>query len=152
MARGSFASSITRFWNKSTLTEKVFYISLVVVVIAAVPWFARKREPFESRKEFVIRRGPDVYDDFYADVYDTLLYDELRNNYEIGRLLENTAPTQQSVIADIGSTTGHTVGSLTKLGYNVIGVDPSTSMIRRARQNYPDAKFEQRDTSKALTF
>ena len=152
MARSSIANSVNRFWKKSTMTEKVFYISLVVVIIAAVPWFARKREPFESRKEFIIRRGPEVYDDFYVDVYDTLLYDELRNNYEIGRLLENTSPTQQSVIADIGSTTGHTTGSLTKLGYNVVGVGPSTSMVKRARENYPEAKFEQRDVTKALAF
>lgn len=153
MARGSIAHNINQFWNKSTLTDKVFYISLVIVIIVAIPWFASdKRESFESRKDFVIRRGPEIMDDFYVDVYDKLLFNELRNNYEIGRLLENTTPTQQSIIADIGSTTGHTTGSLTKLGYNVIGIDPSIAMVKRAQQNYPDAKFEQRDVSKALAF
>lgn len=152
MARISIVNSINRFWNKSTAVEKFFYILLLVVVIVAVPLFARNKESFESRKDFIIRRGNDVFDDFYVDIYDTLLYDELRNNYEIGRLLENTSPTQQSVIADIGSNTGHTAGSLTKLGYNIIGIDPSISMVKRARQNYPNTKFEQRDINKAIAF
>lgn len=152
MARGNIVNNINKFFDKSTTIEKLFYILIVVVVVIAIPWFTYKRESFKSRNEFTIRRGQDVYDDFYVDVYDSLLYDEIRNNYEIGRLIENTSPSQQSIIADIGSTTGHTVGSLTKMGYNIIGVDPSKSMVQRARKNYPDAKFEHRDINKALTF
>lgn len=152
LARGSIANNINKFLDKSTNIEKLFYISIVAVIVAAIPWFTRIHEPFASSKEFIIRRGSEVYDDFYVDVYDSLLYDEVRNNYEIGRLMEKTSPTQQSVIADIGSTTGHTVGSLTKMGYNVIGVDSSKSMVRRAQQNYPDSKFEHKDISKSLVF
>lgn len=80
----------------------------------------------------------DIYDDFYANIYDDLLYYNFKNKYEIGVLLQNTNPTTKSVILDIGSGTGHYVGNLASKGYIVKGIDISPSMIRKAKQNYPE--------------
>jgi SAM-dependent methyltransferase len=79
----------------------------------------------------------DVYDDFYANIYDDLLYYKFKNKYEIGVLINNTNPTSESVILDIGSGTGHYVGNLASNGYIVKGIDISPSMIKKAKQNYP---------------
>jgi SAM-dependent methyltransferase len=152
MVRGSAIVNINKFFKKSTSIEKVFYLSIVMIIIFAIPWAASRHEGFKSRKEFVIRRGSDIFDDFYVDVYDSLLYDEFRNNYEIGRLVEETKITKKSVIADIGCATGHTVGSLANFGYNVKGIDFSKSLIKKAKENYPEALFEVADIRKALTF
>ena len=80
----------------------------------------------------------DVYDDFYANIYDDLLYYNFKNKYEIGTLIKNTNPTTESVILDIGSGTGHYVGNLASKGYIVKGIDISPSMIKKAKQNYPE--------------
>jgi SAM-dependent methyltransferase len=80
----------------------------------------------------------DIYDDFYANIYDDLLYYKFKNKYEIGVLINNTNPTSESVILDIGSGTGHYVGNLASKGYIVKGIDISPSMIRKAKQNYPE--------------
>jgi 2-polyprenyl-3-methyl-5-hydroxy-6-metoxy-1,4-benzoquinol methylase len=80
----------------------------------------------------------DIYDDFYANIYDDLLYYKFKNKYEIGVLINNTNPTSESVILDIGSGTGHYVGNLASKGYIVKGIDISPSMIKKAKQNYPD--------------
>jgi 2-polyprenyl-3-methyl-5-hydroxy-6-metoxy-1,4-benzoquinol methylase len=80
----------------------------------------------------------DIYDDFYANIYDDLLYYKFKNKYEIGTLITNTKPTTKSVILDIGSGTGHYVGNLASKGYVVIGIDISPSMIKKAKQNYPE--------------
>jgi len=80
----------------------------------------------------------DVYDDFYANIYDDLLYYNFKNKYEIGTLIKNTNPTSESVILDIGSGTGHYVGNLASKGYIVKGIDISPSMIKKAKQNYPE--------------
>jgi len=79
----------------------------------------------------------DVYDDFYANIYDDLLYYNFKNKYEIGALIKNTNPTSESLILDIGSGTGHYVGNLASKGYIVKGIDISPSMIKKAKQNYP---------------
>jgi 2-polyprenyl-3-methyl-5-hydroxy-6-metoxy-1,4-benzoquinol methylase len=80
----------------------------------------------------------DIYDDFYATIYDDLLYYKFKNNYEIGVLINNANPTSESIILDIGSGTGHYVGNLASKGYNVQGIDISPSMIKKAKQNYPE--------------
>jgi len=80
----------------------------------------------------------DVYDDFYANIYDDLLYYNFKNKYEIGTLITNTNPTSESIILDIGSGTGNYVGNLASKGYVVKGIDISPSMIRKAKQNYPE--------------
>lgn len=80
----------------------------------------------------------DIYDDFYANIYDDLLYYNFKNKYEIGALIKNTNTTTKSVILDIGSGTGHYVGNLASKGYIVKGIDISPSMIKKAKQNYPE--------------
>jgi len=80
----------------------------------------------------------DIYDDFYATIYDDLLYYKFKNNYEIGVLINNANPTSESIILDIGSGTGHYVGNLASKGYNAHGIDISPSMIKKAKQNYPE--------------
>lgn len=44
-------------------------------------------------------------------------------------------------ICDLGCGNGHISGRLSKLGYDVTGVDASASGIRIARNAYPEAKF-----------
>jgi ubiquinone/menaquinone biosynthesis C-methylase UbiE len=80
----------------------------------------------------------DVFDNFYANIYDDLLYYNFKNKYEIGVLLQNTNPTSQSIILDIGSGTGNYVGNLASKGYIVKGIDISPSMIKKAKQKYPE--------------
>jgi 2-polyprenyl-3-methyl-5-hydroxy-6-metoxy-1,4-benzoquinol methylase len=80
----------------------------------------------------------DIYDDFYANIYDDLLYYKFKNKYEIGTLITNTNPTSESIILDIGSGTGHYVGNLASKGYIIKGIDISPSMIKKAKQNYPE--------------
>jgi len=80
----------------------------------------------------------DIYDDFYANIYDDLLYYNFKNKYEIGTFITNTNPTSESIILDIGSGTGHFVGNLASKGYIIKGIDISPSMIRKAKQNYPE--------------
>jgi SAM-dependent methyltransferase len=79
-----------------------------------------------------------IYDNFYSNIYDDLLYYNFKNKYEIGVLLNNTNPVSESIILDIGSGTGHYVGSLASQGYTVKGIDISPYMIKKAKQNYPE--------------
>ena len=59
------------------------------------------------------KEGDAVYDDFYADIYDYLVYSGIKNDYEVGTIINNSNPSETSVIADIGCGTGHHVANLT---------------------------------------
>ena len=47
--------------------------------------------------------------DFYSEIYDDLVYDEVKNDFEIGELKRLIKPTRKSRILDVGSGSGHHV-------------------------------------------
>lgn len=150
----SAMNSIINVWTKSTLIHKVVIVSIVIVLIHVSFIITKKDiENFEqSSVPFANKRGVDIYDDFYVSIYDDLLFSMFKNEFEVGLIEHQTKPTKNSVILDIGSGTGHHVGELTKKGYNCQGVDLSSSMVKMAKQKYPDCTFTQGNVLKSMTF
>ncbi len=110
-------------------------------------------EGFEQRTtNFKLKKGPTVYDDFYANVYDELVFNKIKNDYEVGQLIQTTAPTDISSILDIGCGTGHHVSSLAEHGYKVVGIDISPSMVKKAQENYPNLDFREIDALTTMAF
>lgn len=152
MPRKSFISSILRGWKKSTSIEKLFYVSFFVVTCIVLYNITKPEvESFESSSEFIVKRGQDIYDDFYVNIYDALLFNDVKNDYEIGKII-STKPSSKSVIVDIGSGTGHHVGKLSEMGYNVKGIDTSSAMVKKAKENYPNCDFKVANVAKNITF
>jgi len=124
---------------------------LVAVLLAVVVLFntimrrnkSTSLEGFEQSNSFTLKEGPAVYDDFYANVYDHLVYNQLKDQYEIGEILNATKPTSESIVLDIGSGTGHHVALLEGQGVKATGVDISDAMVKKAQENYPQFDFVQ---------
>jgi SAM-dependent methyltransferase len=100
------------------------------------------KEGMVTTDKFLFKQGEDVYDDFYVGIYDYLVFNGIRNDYEIGQIINKSNPTEASIIADIGCGTGHQVANLNSKGLKVIGVDISPSMIEKAKENYPTLNFQ----------
>jgi trans-aconitate methyltransferase len=60
-------------------------------------------------------------------------------------LVELLAPKAGEEILDVGCGTGHMTAQIAASGANVMGVDMSASMVRQAREKYPEIKFEVAD-------
>lgn len=147
--------SLGTAYNKSTLWCKVLiFISLLLLLILAFKGLPSRhmKEGFEQNDQFLIKSGPEIYDQFYADIYDYLVFNSLKNDYEVGEILNKTTPTSQSRILDVGCGTGHHVSSLGSKGYDVLGIDISPSMIKKAKENFPDYKFEVADALEGSKF
>ena len=99
-----------------------------------------------------VKEGSDVYDRFYANVYDELLFSKVKNDFEVGELKNRTAPSEESIVLDVGSGTGHHVSSLIANGYQAIGIDKSSAMVQKAKKTYPNLDFRQADALVASTF
>ena len=137
--------SLTIFYEKlSTFGKTLLFIALLLVVIVFFKSIIPIKEGMtcSSSKEFLFKKGNDVYDDFYANIYDYLVFNGIKNDYEVGTIINSTSPTETSVIADIGCGTGHHTSELSKKNLKVIGIDISPSMIKKAKENYPGVNFQ----------
>ena len=138
--------SLGTAYNKSSLWCKVLvFITLFLLIILVFKGFDKKREGFEQKDQFLIKSGPEIYDDFYADIYDYLVFNNLKNDYEVGEIINIASPSSNSKILDIGCGTGHHVSSLGSKGLDILGIDISPSMIKTAKKNYPDYNFKVAD-------
>ena len=138
--------SLGTAYNKSSLWCKVLvFITLFLLIILVFKGFDKKREGFEQKDQFLIKFGPEIYDDFYADIYDYLVFNNLKNDYEVGEIINIASPSSNSKILDIGCGTGHHVSSLGSKGLDILGIDISPSMIKTAKKNYPDYNFKVAD-------
>lgn len=145
--------SILKALKKLTLAEKAFYSAAVAVLVIVIANYAKpQKEGFEKQKEFTVKTGPQVFDDFYVSVYDDLLYSKIKNNYEIGRIINVAGPTEQSRVLDVGSGTGHHVALLSESGYDALGLDVSPAMIQKAKRNYPSMNFMEGDALNGMLF
>jgi SAM-dependent methyltransferase len=125
---------------------------LLVVVFFKNVMALKKKEGFTQNDKFLFRENSEIYDDFYATIYDHLVYNAIKNEYECGTIVKATSPSGKSVIADIGCGTGHHVARLSDNKLNVIGVDSSKSMIKKAKENHPNCNFKVGDALDSSTF
>lgn len=146
------------FYNKLSIWAKL--LILICVILFVLSLFKSKNqnaniEGFEQQKdEFLLKEGPQVYDDFYANMYDHLVYNKAKDAFEIGQIINNTKPTSESIILDVGTGTGHHVDMLASQGFKVKGVDISPAMVTKAKENYPNYKdnFMQGDVTNERQF
>jgi SAM-dependent methyltransferase len=139
---------------KTTLLQKIFYILTAFIIFNIITTIGIKpKEGFEDRtNEFIVKKGVEVYDEFYVNIYDDLVFSKLKDNFEIGQIIKNTNPTEESYILDIGSGTGHHVKNLSENGYKAIGIDTSPAMIKKAKETYPDMEYENVDALSMMSF
>jgi SAM-dependent methyltransferase len=132
---------------------------LILVVLFLIVYMLfkteiEKKEGFSiDTNEFTFKDGKSqIYDDFYVNIYDQLVYNDVKNDYEIKEIVNNTKPDEKSIILDIGSGTGHHVSALASQNFKVTGVDKSQDMVNKAKEMYPELDFMQGDVNNAMTF
>lgn len=144
--------SITTTYNKSSLWGKILFFTILIMITYSMFKHKEYKEGFQQNKEFTFKSGIDIYDDFYSDIYDFLVFSDVKHDYEVEEIIGTTKPTDNSIILDIGSGTGHHVGLLNKKGYKTIGLDKSQSMIKKSKENYPNYEFIQGDVLNSMQF
>ena len=146
-------NSITTLFNSLSGWALILILVLVLLVVVVIFNIMTKSsqgvntEGFEQNDSFTFKEGPAVYDNFYASIYDHLVFNKLKDQYEIGEILNATKPTTQSIVLDIGSGTGHHVALLEAQGINTTGVDISDAMVKKAQENYPQYDFVKGDVN-----
>ena len=157
------SKDLSKIYDHFSLSGKILFF--VIIILCLIIFFKSLnggknnqtilffKEGFvEKPDEFTFKQGPEVYDDFYSSIYDYLVFSNVKNDYEIGQIINKTSPTHESIILDIGSATGHHVASLAKRGLKATGLDNSAAMIKQAKENYPKYDFVLGDAMNADEF
>jgi SAM-dependent methyltransferase len=155
-SKKKISTNIFKSYKNPSTIEKLLGVLLVLFIGTMVLKYRTGKntitEGFEESKEVITKKGPEVYDDFYAKFYDNLLYNKIKNKFEVESIVNTTSPTSQSIILDIGSGTGHHVNEFAKLGCDVMGIDISPAMVSLSMINYPNSKFKQQDALDQMAF
>jgi SAM-dependent methyltransferase len=144
-------NSIINIYNKLSCFGKIliFMAVLLILIVFFKSFSITKKEGFQQTDNFLFKTGDEVYDNFYASIYDYLVFNNLKNNYEIGSIINSTSPDETSVIVDIGSGTGHHVSNFASKGLNIMGIDISPSMVEEAKNKFPEYNFQVGDAMDA---
>ena len=134
------------------LSNWIKILIALIVILVVFKFSEKKREPFSQKKKFILKEGLQVYDDFYCGIYDELVFDKVKNEYEIGEIINVTKPTSQSKLLDVGSGTGEIVSLFNKKGINAQGLELSDAMVKKSQKKFPQLKFTHDDVTKVMVF
>jgi SAM-dependent methyltransferase len=135
-------SSVSNTYEKLSNWGKVLVIFSILIILYMLYKNNRTEGFTVTRQDFTFKDGvSEIYDDFYVNIYDQLLYSDVKNEFEIDKIINNTKPDERSIILDIGSATGHHVAALAEKNFKVVGVDKSQTMIDKAKEMYPKLDF-----------
>ena len=151
--------SVSRYYSKMSDWGKVLLFStLFIVVVSALNHLTPSKknngiEGFTQDADFTSKTEvSSIYDDFYANVYDHLVYNEVKNDYEIGEIVNKTHITEESNVLDVGAGTGRHVGEFMTQHISAEGIDISPNMVAKAKENYPTATFKLGDIMNKSTY
>ena len=84
--------SIINGYNKLSDFGKllIFIILLLIIVVFFKKLIPVKEGMVTTDTNFTFLEGNDLYDDFYANIYDHLVYNNIKNSYEVG-IIENSS-------------------------------------------------------------
>lgn len=136
-------------WKKITCLEFTVFILGIVLLFFLTK--SHKETFIEERETFIRKTGNDVFDTFYAGIYDELLRNHAKDRFEATHVPLNE--DSENIVLDIGSGTGHHVKMLTEANVSsVIGIDISPSMVAIAKKNYPELDFRVADVLNSMLF
>jgi ubiquinone/menaquinone biosynthesis C-methylase UbiE len=106
---------------------------LIFTILAFIISFSffKVKQPNQST-QLVFKTNSDIYDKQYADIYDTITNDFYRTQKELNTVLSTTS--NNSIVLDLGSGTGHHVHELNQKGVRAIGIDNSRAMINYSKK------------------
>ncbi len=145
-----------------TLQEMVYWIlALTVLLLLLVSTMHRMdKEFFENEEEHgekskVLEDPSDIYDSFYAKVYDQLFTTPERISFEKGVIEDyglSAWPVAETKLLDVCCGTAPHADWICSKGVSVVGVDSSEAMLQKAREQCKNGRFYRGDVTRAETF
>ena len=127
--------------TNQVLLEIVILLAFIFILYSFYKSYTKSsgQEGFQQKEKFVLKENESIYDDFYSEIYDTIMLPDKQNDYIINTVLQTLQPVKShSIMLDIGSKTGALVKYLNDEGYIAYGVEPSQYMVEFSISKYGD--------------
>jgi SAM-dependent methyltransferase len=143
---------------KKNPNQPIILVRILLILILAYLTFYMFRvakekkyiEGLDQKKKFILKTNDTIFDTFYCDIYNKIMYDKNKIEYEIEEITRATKIDKNSVILDVGSGNGHHVGALCGNKVNAVGIDLSDAMVKSAKNIYPNCYFKTGDIMKSF--
>jgi SAM-dependent methyltransferase len=123
------------------LFELLLLLAMAVIILLFYKSYFKQKigeEGFQQKEKFILKENAQTYDDFYGEIYDTLMLPQERVKYEMDTILKTLQPDEKNArMLDIGSGTGVLVNYLKEKGYTAYGVDKSKAMVEISKERFP---------------
>ena len=154
----AFLKRILAFFVSTKQNDLILKLLLVLLILYyIVSRYYRKygqaKEGFTQEQPYVLKRDVDVFDAFYAPVYEYIYHVPQTTHKTIHQILATVeADPKNSVFLDVGSGTGVAVAELDKKGYVAYGLDKSEEIVRYAKSKQPKAQIKCGDAMDVMSF
>lgn len=122
-----------------------------------IMWLRKERpnenEGFSQETPFVLKEGDNVFDDFFAQIYDVIYQPNLYVNSITNNIINRTSmDADKSLILVVGSDTGEQSASLQSKGFDVHTVFKYYNMFKQSKIKYPNLKAKVDDVENPMTY
>jgi 2-polyprenyl-3-methyl-5-hydroxy-6-metoxy-1,4-benzoquinol methylase len=143
------------FFIKALLILAIILLAIYLYRITESPYSKKNKaqEGFHQDHPYVLKQNQNIYDDFYAEMYDGVNNRDEICQRELFQIIKMTEPTiKNSIFLDVGSGTGCVVNELTNAGYDTYGIDKSNAMVDYAESKYPNISIKNADVLDPMIF
>ena len=117
-----FKKTQSNFNRLNRWTKLALLFAVILIILIVTNKIVPCKEGFTQEKKFVVKRGNEIYDNFYCSIYDDLVYDMNKNKFEIDEIIRIIKPKKNSKILDVGCGKGHHVHLFNKKGFRADSV------------------------------
>ncbi len=138
------------------------YLLYILIILASIFFlytqmkFKQKNieEGFQQDKPFLLKQNQDIYDPFYAEIYDTVSYPQVMCSYIANKIVEHLNPSPKySTMLCVGSGTGALLKTLHDNHIdNIYGIDKSEAMVNISKEKYPKLPVKLGDVLDSMNY
>ena len=146
-----------RYLRKTT-HARIFHVLVLLAILYLIllgkPYLYPEGEGFASDVDkFVVKRNGDMYDQYYAGMYNKIHEPQPLAEAVSEFILSFTqANPRRSMMLDAGCGTGEQMAYIQNRGFTIYGIDQSTDMVEYALAAHPDLRIKVGDVQKPMMY
>ena len=142
---------INSFYKKSSNWQFLLTLMIIVLLMTYIQNGVTLKEGFVQKEKFVMKENNDIFDKFYAKLYDFIMRNDSKINFELDQIINATKMNKNSDVMVAGSKTGEHVDILKHKGIvNVFGVDNSKDFVDQSKKKYPNNDYRVGNIEKSM--
>ena len=151
MSLTKIANRFINFYKKSSNWQILLTLIIIVLLMTYLQNNTSVYEGFGQKEKFVMKENEEADDSFYAKLYDDIMGNETKNNYEIDEIIRLTNVDKNSNIMVSGSRTGEHVDIIKSKGINdVFGIDKSDVFVKKSKEKYPNNDYRKGNIEESM--